>query len=171
MMSSTLGVAGDVRRPPRSAGGEFLTFHLAGESYGIHILNIQEIRSYSRPAALPGAPDFIRGGVNLRGSIVPIIDLRIRFGMPSRAHDEFTAVIVLNIGAHVIGVVVDSVSDVVTLQDAAVQSAPAFASSAFNTEYMAGIGIADAEMIILLDVERLVTPSQLGLIAQAATTA
>src|SRR5665647_2190405 len=94
---------------------EFLTFRLGAESYGIEILKVQEIRGYEVPTAIANAPSFIKGVINLRGEIVPILDLRIKFQLPEAGYDEFTVAIILNVAGRVVGAVVDSVSDVLTL--------------------------------------------------------
>src|SRR4051812_11574072 len=103
-----IGKSGD------QAGQEFLTFTLGDEEYGVDILKVQEIRSYELVTAIANSPDFIKGVINLRGVIVPIVDLRIKFNLPKVEYSEFTVVIILNLAERVIGVVVDSVSDVVS---------------------------------------------------------
>ena len=94
---------------------EFLTFRLGAESYGIEILKVQEIRGYEKPTTIANAPAFIKGVINLRGVIVPILDLRIKFQLGEAKYDEFTVVIILNVAGRMVGVVVDAVSDVVAL--------------------------------------------------------
>jgi purine-binding chemotaxis protein CheW len=136
---------------------EFLTFRLGPEHYGIHILKVQEIRGYDRPTVIANAPPFIKGVVNLRGVIVPVLDLRIRFGLPDPKYDQGTVVIVLNIGERVIGIVVDAVSDVVPLPLASVQPPPDFASELLDTKYITGLATVEDQLLILLDIERLMT--------------
>lgn len=151
-------------------GGEFLSFRLGAEEYGIDILKVQEIRGYEQPTRMANAPAYIKGVVNLRGVIVPIIDLRIKFGMPEPQYDSMTVTIVLNIGSRVIGVVVDSVSDVIALAGDGIKPAPEF-SGTLSTDYIIGIGtLKDGErerMLILMDIERLMSSADMGLIAQA----
>ncbi|MCA3132459.1 MAG: chemotaxis protein CheW [Betaproteobacteria bacterium] len=142
--------------------GEFLTFRLGQEEYGIEILKVQEIRGYEAVTAIARAPDFIKGVINLRGVIVPIIDLRIKFEVGQANYDQFTVVIVLNLGNRVVGIVVDSVSDVMTLQPEQIKPAPAFAAS-FDTGYLTGIGSVDQRMLILVDIERLMLSSDMAL--------
>ena len=96
-------------------GREFLTFRLGAEEYGIEILKVQEIRGWDTPTAIAGTPQFIKGVINLRGTIVPIVDLRLKFGLGEAVYDECTVVIILNVARRVVGVVVDAVSDVITL--------------------------------------------------------
>src|SRR5688572_23004541 len=118
---------------------EFLTFRLGSESYGIEILKVQEIRGYETPTTIANAPPFIKGVINLRGVIVPILDLRVKFRLPDSKYDEFTVVIILNVASRVVGVVVDSVSDVVSLSVDEVRAAPEFASTTFDTRYITGL--------------------------------
>jgi purine-binding chemotaxis protein CheW len=129
---------------------EFLTFRLGAESYGIEILKVQEIRGYEKPTAIANAPAFIKGVINLRGVIVPILDLRIKFDLGDVGYDEFTVVIVLKVAGRVLGVVVDSVSDVVALTPEAIRPAPEFAASVFDTRYITGLAGVDDRLLILL---------------------
>jgi purine-binding chemotaxis protein CheW len=143
---------------------EFLTFRLGSESYGIEILKVQEIRGYETPTSIANAPAFIKGVINLRGVIVPILDLRIKFQLEQARYDEFTVVIILNIAGRVVGVVVDSVSDVLTLASDNIRPTPEFASSTFDTKYITGLGTVDEQMIILLDIEKLMTGADMALV-------
>lgn len=147
---------------------EFLTFRLGAESYGIEILKVQEIRGYERPTTIANAPTFIKGVINLRGVIVPILDLRIKFRLGEAQYDEFTVVIILNVAHRMVGVVVDSVSDVVGLAPDAIRPSPEFASSVFDTQYITGLGTLDGQMLILLDIERLITSTDMALVDEAA---
>lgn len=143
---------------------EFLTFRLGAESYGIDIMKVQEIRGYEKPTAIANAPDFIKGVINLRGVIVPILDLRVKFRLPEARYDEFTIVIVLNVASRVVGVVVDAVSDVVALAADIVRPTPEFASSTFDTKYITGLATVDEALLILLDIERLMTGAEMALV-------
>jgi purine-binding chemotaxis protein CheW len=143
---------------------EVLSFRLGKEEYAISILKVQEIRGYEEPTLLPSAPACIKGIMNLRGSIVPIVDMRILFKLGEPTYDQFTVVIVLNIKNHVIGMVVDSVSDVVTLEPEQVRAAPEMGTTA-DGDYITGLGTIDERMLILLDIDRLMASEQLGLIA------
>ena len=155
--SATVAVGTDAR--------EYLTFRLGKEEYGIDILKVQEIRSYDAVTAIANAPEFIKGVVNLRGTIVPIVDLRIKFNVGDAHYDAFTVVIILNIARRVVGVVVDSVSDVLTLQAGQIKPAPEFATT-LNTQYILGLGTVDERMLILVDIEHLMTGADMALMDQ-----
>lgn len=146
---------------------EYLTFLLAGEEYGIDILKVQEIRGYESPTPIANAPAFIKGVINLRGNIVPIVDLRIKFNFAEVEYSALTVVIILNISGRIVGVVVDGVSDVLTLKPADVKPAPEF-GSAFNAEYLTGIGTVGNRMLILVDIERLMTSHEIGILENVA---
>ena len=144
-------------------GGEFLTFRLGAEEYGIDILKVQEIRSYEAPTRIANAPPFIKGVVNLRGVIVPIVDLRLKLGCDSAEVNSFTVVIVLNVKGRVVGAVVDSVSDVLELSREAIKDAPEMASSV-DASFITGIGSVGDRMLILMDIESLMASPEMGLI-------
>ena len=141
---------------------EFLAFNLGAEEFGIDILKVQEIRCYEKPTRMAGVPDFIKGVVNLRGVIVPIVDLRIKFNLPEVEYNDFTVVIVLNLHGRVVGIVVDGVSDVTSLQADQVKSAPEF-SSHLDTSHVIGLGTLEERMLILMDIERLMASPDMGL--------
>lgn len=149
------------------ASREFLAFKLGAEEYGIDILKVQEIRGYEAVTRIANAPDFIKGVVNLRGIIVPIVDMRIRFRLGEPSYDQFTVVIILNIAGRVVGMVVDSVSDVTTLSPAQIRPAPEM-GTAFNTDYLIGLGTLDERMLILIDIDRLMSSDDMGLIDRLA---
>lgn len=142
---------------------EFLAFNLDQEEYGIDILKVQEIRGYENVTRIANAPAFIKGVVNLRGTIVPIVDMRIKFNLGEPKYDQFTVVIVLNIGQRVVGMVVDSVSDVTTLSPEQIRPAPSIGST-LDTDYLIGIGTLDDRMLILVDIDRLMLSSEMGII-------
>jgi purine-binding chemotaxis protein CheW len=150
---------------------EYLTFRLGAEEYGIDILKVQEIRSYENPTRIANAPAFIKGVTNLRGVIVPIIDLRMKFDLGEPSYDAFTVVIILNVAQRVVGVVVDSVSDVLELGAEQIKPAPEF-SGAVDAGFITGLGSVqqgDAErMLILVDIERLMASADMGLIDSAS---
>jgi purine-binding chemotaxis protein CheW len=150
-----------------SAVQEYLTFTLGKEEYGVDILKVQEIRGYETPTALANAPAYIKGVVNLRGTIVPIVDMRIKFNLGEPTYDQFTVVIILNVGGRVVGVVVDGVSDVMGLSAEQMRAAPEF-STAFDTRYITGLGTIEDRMLILIDIEKLMSSSDMGLLEQAA---
>ena len=145
---------------------EFLTFTLGHEEYAIDILRVQEIRGYDQVTTIANCPRFIKGVINLRGAIVPIVDLRIKFNLPSVTYDPFTVVIIINVLKRIIGVVVDSVSDVITLADEAICPPPEFGST-FNTEYLKGLATIDERMLILVDIEKLMSSSEMALLNEA----
>jgi len=142
---------------------EVLSFKLGKEEYGISILKVQEIRGYEQPTRMANAPEHLKGVINLRGSIVPIVDMRIKFGLAEPKYDSFTVVIILNIGHHVIGMVVDSVSDVVTLSPEQIRPAPAMGQAA-DSQHLRGLGTIGERMLILLDIDRLMQSDELGLV-------
>jgi purine-binding chemotaxis protein CheW len=148
--------------PAGVAAREYLTFRLGQEEYGIDILKVQEIRGYDAVTAIANAPEFIKGVINLRGSIVPIVDLRLKFNVGDAQYDQFTVVIILNIARRVVGVVVDSVSDVLTLRAGEIKPAPEFATT-LNTQYILGLGTVDERMLILVDIEHLMTGTDMAL--------
>jgi purine-binding chemotaxis protein CheW len=149
------------------AGGEFLTFTLGNEEYGIDILKVQEIRGYDAVTTIVNMPPFIKGVINLRGAIVPIVDLRIRFRLGEPVYDQFTVVIILNLGQRVVGVVVDSVSDVLALAPEQVRSAPEL-SSGLDTRYIVGLGTVGERMLILVDIEKLMSSRDMALVDEVA---
>lgn len=149
--------------------GEYLSFRLGAEEYGIPILKVQEIRGYNEPTRIANAPDFMKGVVNLRGVIVPIVDLRTKFGQEP-TYNEITATIVLNLGSRVIGIVVDSVSDVVALKADNIKAPPQLTTS-IDTAYVTGIATETqgeaARMLVLIEIERLMTSRDIGLLELA----
>ena len=149
------------------AAHEFLAFTLGREEYGIHILKVQELRGYETPTQIANAPDFIKGVVNLRGIIVPIVDMRIKFQLGTPTYDQFTVVIILNIAGRVVGMVVDSVSDVITLSPEQIKPAPEM-GTALNTDYLIGLGTVEQRMLILVDIDKLMSGSEMGLIEKIA---
>ncbi|WP_426107882.1 chemotaxis protein CheW [Massilia sp. TSP1-1-2] len=150
-----------------AAGAEFLAFTMGQEEYGLDILKVQEIRGYEAVTTLANAPDYFKGVVNLRGVIVPVIDMRIRFGLGTPTYDEFTIVIVLNIGGSVMGIVVDSVSDVTTLAPEQIRPAPQL-GSAIGADYLIGMGTIDGRMLILIDIDKLMGSDDIGLTRKLA---
>jgi purine-binding chemotaxis protein CheW len=145
---------------------EYLTFRLGAESYGIEILKVKEIRGYETPTSIANAPPFIKGVINLRGVIVPILDLRVKFRLPDTKYDEITVVIILNVASRVVGVVVDSVS-MQSLDPEAIRETPEFASATFDTKYITGLAPVDDGMLIMLDIEKLLTGADMALVEAA----
>jgi len=145
------------------AVSEYLTFMLGNETYGIDILKVQEIRGYDTVTHIANAPDFMKGVINLRGVIVPIVDMRIKFKMGQPTYHEFTVVIIMNVLDRVIGMVVDSVSDVVTLTNEQIRPAPEM-GAALDTHYITGLGTLNDQMLILVDIEKLMSSEEMQLI-------
>ena len=145
------------------ASNEYLTFTLGREEYGIEILKVQEIRCYEAVTHIANAPEFIKGVVNLRGIIVPIVDMRIKFNLGKAEYDQFTVVIILNVAGRVVGMVVDGVSDVIQLAGEQIRPAPDFSASSFDTRYITGLGTLDSRMLILVDIEKLMSGSDMAL--------
>ncbi|HWP18171.1 MAG TPA: chemotaxis protein CheW [Burkholderiaceae bacterium] len=141
---------------------EYLTFRIGAEEYGIDILKVQEIRSYEPPTRIANAPSHVKGVVNLRGVIVPIVDLRLRLGTASCDYNAFTVVIVLHVAGRVVGVVVDAVSDVLEIPAEQVRPAPEISSSV-DSACILGLGQIADRMLILLDIEKLMTDPDMGL--------
>ena len=145
---------------------EFLTFRLGSEEYGIEILKVQEIRGYDAITQIANAPEFIKGVVNLRGIIVPIVDMRIKFRLSNATYDQFTVVIILNVAGRVMGIVVDGVSDVLSLEAEQMRPTPGL-GSVIDTEYIMGLGTVGERMLILIDIEKLMSSSDMGLVEQS----
>jgi purine-binding chemotaxis protein CheW len=141
---------------------DFLTFTLGREEYGIDILKVQEIRGYNAVTAIANAPAFLKGVINLRGTIVPIVDLRIKFNLEQVVYDQFTVVIILNVMSRVVGAVIDSVSDVLRLNSEQIRAAPEFGPG-MDTKYITGIGAVDDRMLILIDIEKLMASPDMAL--------
>ncbi|UNK43934.1 chemotaxis protein CheW [Luteimonas sp. S4-F44] len=152
--------------PDPQNAGEYLTFTLGDEHYGVDILKVQEIRGYDAVTRLPDAPDYIKGVINLRGTIVPVIDLRLKLRLAQARYDSFTVMIVLNVDDRVVGIVVDGVSDVVPLSAEQIRPTPEF-GAAIDTRCISGIGTFDDRMLILLDIETLLDSAELA-VPQAA---
>ncbi len=146
---------------------EFLSFRLGNEEYGVDIQKVQELRAYTPVTALANAPAYVKGVVNLRGVIVPIIDLRIKFHFDAPTYDQFTVVIILFVGGAQVGVVVDSVSDVMTLEAGQIKPVPPM-SAAAGASYVVGMGTQGDRMIILVDIEQLLAGDALAPVASLA---
>lgn len=149
---------------------EFLTFTLGDENYALDILTVKEIRGYESVTKIANAPPFIKGVINLRGDIVPIVDLRIKFNVGKVTYDEFTIVIVLHIHHRIVGIVVDGVSDVVSLSQEQMRPPPDF-GVAFNSRYLLGLATVNEQMIILVDINELISSEELGLFDTADSAA
>ena len=156
--------AGPQSANTRVAAGEYLTLRLGAEEYAIDILRVQEIRSYEQPVHMVHSPTFIKGVINLRGVIVPIVDLRLKLNLPSAEYNDFTVVIILNIRGTVVGAVVDGVSDVVTLEAKVVRPAPQFESS-IESRFILGLADLGERMLIVMDMDALLSHAEMGMTA------
>lgn len=145
---------------------EFLTFALGPEEYAIDILKVQEIRGYEQPTTIANAPAFLKGVINLRGTIVPIVDMRIKFSVGTADYTQFTVVIILNVAGRVVGIVVDAVSDVTMLRNDQIHPAPDFAATV-DTRYINGLGTLGERMLIVVDIEKLMSSSDMALVEEA----
>lgn len=148
-------------------GDEYLTFSLGDEEYAVDILKVQEIRGYENVTRLPDSPAFIKGVINLRGVIVPIVDLRLKFELGEAKYDELTVMIILNLGSRVVGIVVDSVSDVVRLPAADIKPSPDL-GGAVDTRYLRGVATVAERMLLLLDIEPMMLGRDMALTDAAA---
>lgn len=162
------GVAESTGSAIGNMANEFLTFRLGNEEYGIEILKVQEIRGYDAVTHIANASEFIKGVVNLRGNIVPIIDMRIKFKLEKADYDQFTVVIILTVSGRVVGIVVDAVSDVINLNAEQMRPAPQFGAT-INAEYIMGLGTVEERMLILMDIEKLMSSGEMGLIDDTTT--
>ena len=150
----------------KNSAGEYLTFVLGTEQYGLEILKVQEIRGYDSVTQIANTPEFIKGVVNLRGKIVPIVDLRIKFHLGKVEYDEFTVVIILNLNGRVVGIVVDGVSDVMALKEEQIREVPDLVAS-IDTKYIVGLATVETQMLILVDIEQLMSSQEMALLDNA----
>lgn len=144
--------------------GQYLTLRLGDEDYAIDIMRVQEIRSYEEPTRMANSPIFIKGVINLRGVIVPIVDLRMKLNISKVEYNEFTVVIILNVRGSIIGTVVDAVSDVVTLDAKTIKPAPQF-ESAIDSRFILGLAQVGERMLIVMNMEALLNNAELGMVA------
>lgn len=168
-MNGSIAAVGGTGDEVTTATGEYLTFVLGAEQYGLEILKVQEIRGYDAVTKIANAPEFIKGVINLRGKIVPIVDLRVKFSVGVAEYNEFTVVIILNLNGRVVGIVVDGVSDVMTLEQGQVREVPDLVAS-IGTQYIVGLATVEEQMLILVDIERLMTSAEMQLIEAVAVT-
>ena len=138
-----------------SDGNQFVTFSIDDEEFGIEILKVQEIIGYTKPTHVPNTPEFISGVINLRGLIIPVIDLRKKFSMPCKEYDKFTVIVVIEVATKTMGIIVDSVSDVLSLTEKDMQDAPEF--SKFKSEFLKGMGKVGNKLVVLLDIDKILT--------------
>ena len=160
----------ETRQALREATREVLVFVLGKEEYGVDILKVQEIRGYEKVTPIPSSPEYLKGVMNLRGIIVPVVDLRVKFGMPEPKYDSFTVVIILRVAGRVVGIVVDGVSDVTRFAPSDVKAAPQL-GSLVDSSFLAGLATQGDRMVLLLDIEKFLSSGELNLLAQVADSA
>ena len=147
-------------------GGKYLTFGLAEETYGLEILKVREIMGLMDITAVPRTPDFVKGVINLRGKVIPVVDLRLKFGMPEAEHTEETCIIVVNVGTVEMGILVDKVSEVLNILGNEIEDTPSFGVDV-DTDFILGMGKAHGQVTILLDIGKVLTREE---VAQLAST-
>ena len=162
-MNNTVEAVNNEAAETEAASSEYLTFVLGEEFYGLDILKVQEIRGYDAVTKIANTPDFIKGVINLRGLIVPIVDLRIKFHLGKVTYDALTVVIILNLGGRVAGIVVDGVSDVMNLPHSQIRMVPDIVSS-IDTKYITGLATVEEKMLVLVDIEQLMMSPEMELI-------
>ncbi|ACL71005.1 chemotaxis protein CheW [Halothermothrix orenii] len=146
-----------------SAENQFLTFKIEEEEYGVDVLRVQEIIRYHEPTKIPNTPDIIKGVINFRGEVIPVIDLRKKFGFPYREYDNFTVIIVLEVREKILGIIVDQVSDILSFSSEDIQRTLEF-SSDINVEFIDGMAKLDERLIMLLKLDMLLNFNELGAI-------
>ncbi|MGB3727373.1 MAG: chemotaxis protein CheW [Glaciecola sp.] len=147
---------------------EFLTFVLGAENYALDIMTVKEIRGYEEVTKIANAPPYIKGVLNLRGDIVPIVDLRLKFNVGEATYNEFTIVIMLMVGERIVGIVVDEVSDVIKVSDGEIKAPPEF-GVAFDSAYLHGLTSINEQMIILVNIQKLISSDELGLLDKSVS--
>jgi len=158
VMDGAVGFAAD--------SDQFLTFTIQDEEYGIEILRVQEIKGFSRIRPIPNAPHYIKGVINLRGTVVPVLDLRARFGMPETEYNQFSVIIVVSVGSKDVGLVVDAVSDVLNIAKEQVEETPELAGDV-DTSFFHGMGKVGEKLVLLLNIDKLVAGDKLDTLEQA----
>ena len=146
-------------------GSQFLTFQLDNEAYGVDILRVQEIKGWTPVTCIPNTPEYLKGVLNLRGTIVPIIDMRMRFNLKTMEYNAETVIIVLSVktdtAERVVGIVVDSVSDVLSVKTDEIKPSPDFGTSV-NTEFIDGLATVDEQMVMLLDIDKMLSTDEIS---------
>ncbi|MCX7679720.1 MAG: chemotaxis protein CheW [Spirochaetes bacterium] len=149
-----------MRENERSAVKQYVTFMIGNEYYGVEVLKVQEIIGMTQIVYVPNSADFMKGVINLRGTVVPVVDMRKRFRMPEREYDMFTVIIIVEVKNRMIGMIVDSVSDVVEMEESEIQETPHFAVK-IETDYIRGMGQVDDKLVIILDIDKILSASDL----------
>jgi len=160
----------EVRTTYSSEDQQYLTFNLADEYYGVDILKVQEIKGYTTVTRIPNTPDYLKGVLNLRGTIVPIVDLRMKFGMGATDPTPFTVMVVVNVRNRIMGFMVDAVSDVLDLNAKNIQPPPEL-GSAVDITFVAGIGNSNDRLVTLLDIDRVLTEEEVTVVAEVTAVA
>jgi purine-binding chemotaxis protein CheW len=160
-------VAGEAERIVAAKAGKYLTFQLGEEVYGIGILQVQEIIGLMRVTHVPQTPGFIRGVINLRGKVIPVVDMRLKFGLDAHEDTERTCTIVVQVGREAgrvtIGIVVDEVSEVLRIEEGHIEPPPSFGRSV-NTDFLLGMGKVGEKVIMLLDVDRVFSREEIAVV-------
>jgi purine-binding chemotaxis protein CheW len=151
---------------PSSDGNQYLTFALGQEEYGVDILKVQEIKGYTPPTPVPNTPRYIKGVMNLRGTIIPVVDLRAKLALSETEYNQFTVIIVVTVGTKVVGMIVDSVSDVLNIPTTDIQASPEFGSTV-DVRFIDGMAKAGEKIVMLLDIDKVVAEGELEAIAGA----
>ena len=173
MEAAAQNIAHDIQQGMESDGDQYLTFMLAGEEYGVDILRVQEIKGWDSVTPIPNTPEYIRGVINLRGTIVPIVDLRCRFNLETVEYGPVTVVIVLRVDdpdggkSRVMGLVVDAVSDVYNVPEEAIKAAPDF-GSVVDVNFVQGLATLDESMVIVLNIDRLLNAEEMSVVERVA---
>jgi len=160
----------EVRTTYSSEDQQYLTFNLADEYYGVDILKVQEIKGYTTVTRIPNTPNYLKGVLNLRGTIVPIVDLRMKFGMGTTDPTPFTVMVVVNVRNRIMGFMVDAVSDVLDLNAKNIQPPPEL-GSAVDITFVAGIGNSNDRLVTLLDIDRVLTEEEVTVVTDVAAVA
>jgi purine-binding chemotaxis protein CheW len=148
-------------------GSQYLTFTVGHEEYGVEILKVQEIKGYSAITPIPNTPDYVKGVMNLRGTIIPVVDLRAKFGMAATEYTQFTVIIVLTVGAKVMGLIVDAVSDVLNIPKADIQATPDFGRQV-DARFINGMAKAGEKLVVLLDIDTVLGGAEVSSLGAAA---
>jgi purine-binding chemotaxis protein CheW len=148
-------------------GSQYLTFTVGHEEYGVEILKVQEIKGYGAITPIPNTPDYVKGVMNLRGTIIPVVDLRAKFGMPATEYTQFTVIIVVTVGAKVMGLIVDAVSDVLNIPKADIQATPDFGRRV-DARFINGMAKAGEKLVVLLDIDTVLGGAEASSLGAAA---
>ncbi len=139
---------------------QYVTFLIARETYGVEVLRVQEIIGMTGITHVPNSMEFMRGVINLRGTVVPVVDMRLRFGMEEKDYDNFTVILIVEVKGYMVGMIVDSVADVVDIPIKNIQDTPHFSAN-IRTDYIKGIGRIDEDLVIVLNVDKILSTEEL----------